>query len=149
MFRFSLLLIVAFTVSGCASSGRVGNLPDVAPGEASSELGLIRVSSPVGLANSYYVSLDGKDVFSLRSGQHTQFPITAGQHYISVKCFGGWSPTWKEDSTSFVARANEPSYFKISPDLRCAQIVQIPVAEAVELKARTKLISPSKESNKS
>ncbi|PMS35915.1 hypothetical protein C0Z20_16480 [Trinickia symbiotica] len=109
---------------------------------------LIRPSSLIGATNSYYVALDGKDVFTIRSGENTQFHIPAGEHVVSVKCFGGWSPTWKEDGKQFFAAQDQPSYFQISRNLTCAKIAQINSEDARKLLAASKFISPNTVSNK-
>ncbi|OCS45077.1 hypothetical protein BEK67_23390 [Ralstonia pickettii] len=109
---------------------------------------LIRTSNLVGATNSYYVALDGKDVFSIRSGENTKFSIPAGEHTVSVKCFGGWSPTWKEDGTQFMAAPDQANYFEISPNLTCAKIGLIDSDRANKQLAATKFVSPATVSNK-
>src|SRR5947207_2671879 len=96
--RIVLAACCALALAGCAASGRVGALPAVAPGQPAGKLVVLRVSSVLGVANSYYVVLDGKDVFVLRSGEHTAFAVVPGEHAVGVKCFGGWTPTWKQNS---------------------------------------------------
>ena len=123
-------------------------LPTIAAGAGSSTLVLARDSSLVGMTNSYYVALDGKDVFSIRSGENTHFPIPLGQHTVTVKCFGGWSATWKEDGKTFVAEQNTASYFSISPNLTCAKIAQVNEVDGKALVAKTKFIDPTTASNK-
>jgi len=144
---FSLAIVLTLGFSGCSTSGRIGPLPSIADENSSSQLVLIRVSSIVGAANSYYVALDGKDIFSIRSGENTEFPIPAGKHYVSVKCFGGWTPTWKEAAKRFNALPNQTSYFKISPNLSCAEIVSIEPDEAKTEIQSTDFVSPSELSN--
>lgn len=148
MLRTTTLAILCATLFGCASSGRIGDLPAIPAGAAASPLVLIRTSSLIGATNSYYVALDGKDIFSIRSGENTQFPIPAGEHTVSVKCFGGWSPTWKEDGKQFVAVGGQANYFEISPNLTCAKIEQMSPEGAKTQLAATKFVSPSTVSNK-
>ena len=133
-------IMLSASLAGCASSGRVGDLP--VAGDTASQLVLVRPSAIIGATNSYYVNLDGKDVFSIRSGENTEFPIAAGEHHISVKCFGGWSPTWKEDSKQFVAAKGQPNYFEISPNMKCAQIEQVAEVAGKQAVAKTKFVSP-------
>ena len=145
--RFSAgLLVVA--LSACASSGRIGDLPAVAEGATSSQLVLIRVSSFVGATNSYYVALDGRDIFSLRSGQYTEFRIPTGEHFVAVKCFGGWSPSWKKESKRFVAAQDQTNYFEMSPNLSCADIDPVTAEEAKKMMTGSTFISPETVSNK-
>ena len=67
---------------------------------------------------------------------------------MTVKCFGGWSPTWKEDGKGFVAEKNQPSYFSISPGLSCATIKQVSETEGNVLLGKTNFIDPNVASNK-
>lgn len=141
-------IIAACILTGCASAGRIGTLPVVTDSTASSTLVLIRATNIVGMANSNYVALDGIDVFSIRSGDNTHFAIPAGQHTIAVKCFGGWTPTWKEDSKEFIAERNRPSYFAISPSMSCAQIERVSEAEGKALLTNTTFVDPATPSNR-
>jgi hypothetical protein len=68
------------------------------------------------------VALDGKDIFGIGSGEHAQFAVAPGEHYIAVKCFGGWSPTWKEESLKFSAAAGASTFFLVTPSGSCAEI---------------------------
>jgi hypothetical protein len=148
MLRKATLGVLCATLVGCASSGRIGELPAVADGAASSQLVLIRSSSLIGATNSYYVSLDGKDVFSIRSGENTSFRVPLGEHTVSVKCFGGWSPTWKEDGKQFVAAQDQSNYFQISPNMTCAKIEQIAADSGKNLLASSKYVDPKTVSSK-
>jgi hypothetical protein len=148
MLRPIILIALALMITGCATSGRIGTLPSVAENESSSQIVLIRVSSFVGGANSYYVALDGKDVFSIRSGEYTKFTIPTGEHFISVKCFGGWTPTWKEEAKKFNALADQGNYFEISPNLNCAEIVSIDSARAMKEMKSSDFVNPDALSNK-
>lgn len=148
MLRTTTLALLGTALFGCATSGRIGDLPTIAVGASSSSLVLIRPSSLVGATNSYYIALDGKDVFSIRSGENTQFPIPSGEHTVSVKCFGGWSPTWKEDGKQFVAVEGQSSYFEINPNLSCAKIMPMPAETAKTQLAATKFVNPVNVSNK-
>ncbi|MDW3687852.1 hypothetical protein RA280_40230 [Cupriavidus sp. CV2] len=146
--RKSLIGLFATALVGCASSGRIGQLPEVPEGTPSSQLVLIRSSNIIGAMNSYYVALDGRDVFSIGSGENINFSVPLGEHTVSVKCFGGWSPTWKEDGMKFVAQRDRASYFEISPTMSCAKIVEIESEEAKKLVSVSKFVSPSTISNK-
>jgi hypothetical protein len=86
---------------------------------------VIRNRNILGSAVSYYITLDGTDMFAIRVGQHTKFSIAAGEHYLGVKCFGGWAPTWKEDSKKFNLLPQGDAYFLVSPSLSCADIQAI------------------------
>ena len=148
MLKKFLAGLVIVVLSGCASSGRMRDLPTVAEGAASSQLVLIRKSSLVGATNSYYVALDGKDIFSIRSGEYTKFRISMGEHFVAVKCFGGWSPTWKAESVRFVAAQDQVNYFEISPNMRCAEINPVAPEVAAKLMTESTFISPERVSSK-
>jgi hypothetical protein len=143
-----LYSLVAMVLSGCASSGRIGEMPAIPAGASSSRLVIIRASSIVGAAVSLYVALDGKDIFSIRNGDYTEFPISSGDHFISVKCFGGWSPTWKEDSRKFSAASEQASYFLISPTGSCAGIEQISTNQGALKVSTSTFVSPTTVSDK-
>ena len=119
-----LIIVSAFLVlSGCGTtSGRVGELPVVANKANASKVVTVRISSFVGAANGYTVALNGNDIYGIGSGEHTEFDVPEGEHYIAVKCFGGWTPTWKKDSLKFIAKTSETNYFLISPSMSCAEI---------------------------
>lgn len=148
MIKHVLAGFVLVALSGCASSGRIGELPQVAASESSSRLVVIRASSLIGAANTYYVALDGEDVFSIRSGEYTAFPIPEGEHFVSVKCFGGWTPTWKEDAERFVARRDQSIYFEISPSMGCADIRFIHEEDGIAKTAKSSFVDPRTVSNK-
>ena len=80
-------------LSGCYSSGRVRDLPTIASAEPTSRLVVIRESSFFGGAISFVVKLDGTEVFTLRSGEYTEFPIPSGDHVLEVgqpRQVAGW-----------------------------------------------------------
>lgn len=91
---------------------------------------VIRTSNLIGAANPFTIALDGNDLFRIGSGEHATFPVPAGQHRIAVKCFGGWTPTMKEDARSFTAAAGAASFFRVGPSMNCAAIEAISEATA-------------------
>jgi len=111
------------------------------------KLVVMRVSSIVGAAATLYVALDGKDIFAIRSGEHTEFKIGSGEHYIGVKCFGGWTPTMKEQSMLFTALAEKEYFFEISPNLSCAGIEPVAPDAAKKRIATSTFISPERRSS--
>ena len=123
------VLLSAIFIVGCAS-GTIGKLPKIMDEKRSGEITVIRAKSIVGATNSYIVTLNGADVFAIRSGQYTKFKLSEGEHYIGIKCFGGWTPTWKEDSLKFTVTSKSNTYFLVSPNLSCASIVSIIEGEA-------------------
>jgi hypothetical protein len=140
-----LIVSIALAVAACGTtSGRLGELPTVANGARGAKVVAARVSSFVGAANGYTVAVDGKDLFGIGSGEHTEFLVPEGEHYIAVKCFGGWTPTWKEESLKFSAQASDNSYFSISPSGKCAEIKPATEAEAKKLLQGSKFVSLEK-----
>lgn len=133
-------LLLGAVLAGCGQSGRIGELPRIDSAAPSGKVVVVRISSVVGVANSYKVALDGNDLLNIRSGQHAEFHVPAGDHYIAVKCFGGWTPNWKEASLRFAAAPQQPSYFKISPNLSCAEIVPVAAEQAASLLAGSERI---------
>ncbi len=124
------MLVFAILIAGCAS-GLIGSLP-IADEKLSGEVVVIRISSVVGVTNSYIITLNGADIFGIRSGQHMKFKVNEGEYYLGIKCFGGWSPTWKEDSLKFSVAPKSKSYFLVGPDASCASIKSITEKEAQE-----------------
>ena len=137
---FAFVLMLSILSAGCAS-GPIGKLPTISNDKPSVEVTVIRVSSIVGATNSYKITLNGNDIFGIRSGQYTKFKLNEGEYHIGVKCFGGWTPTWKEDSLKFNVTPNSNSYFLISPNLSCASIKAITETEAQEKIKESKYVS--------
>lgn len=127
-------------LSACVSSGRIGKIPEVSDKGGVATIEVLRISSFVGALNTYKVFFDGKDVAGIGSGERFSFRIDPSEHYIGVKCFGGFSPTWKKDALRFLATKNATYYFKISPNLSCASIEQIDQTQAIQLAKGTKLL---------
>lgn len=120
-----ILFIASWTffLVGCGTtSGRLGELPSVPNKEIASKITVVRISSIVGAVNGYTVALDGKDIFGIGSGEYAEFLVPEGEHFIAAKCFGGWTPTWKEDSLKFIAKPSEHNFFLIRPNMTCAEI---------------------------
>jgi hypothetical protein len=84
-------------------------------------------------APSHKIVVDGLDVFMLAPWVYTNFPIATGEHRIGIKCFGGWSDSWKEDSLTLLFEANKKYYFKTSQSWQCASISQIEETEGLAL----------------
>jgi len=137
---FTFLLITIISACG-TKSGRIGELPIITNTASDGKVVTIRISNIVGAANGYTVSLDGNDLYGIGSGEHAEFLVTEGEHYIAVKCFGGWTPTWKEDSLKFVANASNTSFFVISPNFQCAEIKAISEADAMKKLQGSKLLN--------
>ena len=147
MKKILVIWMAVLVLTGCASSGRLASLPKVEPGTPSAKLVLYRISSLIGVTNSYYVILDGKEIFSLRSGEYTGFMIGSGDHVLGVKCFGGVSPTWKEQYVMHTFSPGGEYFFEIGPDLNCARIKAVSSDEGKTSTSNSKFIDPEKVSD--
>jgi hypothetical protein len=146
MKRLWVMYGVLFLLTGCASSGRLAPLPLVDPGKSSAKLLVYRISSMIGVTNSYSLLLDGKEVFSIRSGEHTEFLIESGEHLLGVKCFGGWNPTWKENFVLHNFSTDTMNFFEISPSGNCADIRLVSADEGRKRLVDSTFINPEKNS---
>jgi hypothetical protein len=135
------VVCILLVLAGCGTtSGGLGGLPSITDEANAAKIVVVRVSSLVGATNGYTVALDGSDVFGIGSGEHAEFLVPQGEHYIAVKCFGGWTPTWKADSLKFDAKAAQTHFFLIRPDAKCAEIKPSTQAEAGKHLATSKLV---------
>lgn len=125
------LLLGSLLLSACAH-GPIEALPKVSDSENSAQAIIIRNKNFVGMTNSYTVTLDSQDIFGIRVGEYTKFNLEPGKHSIGVKCFGGWSPTWKENKKEWLFAAKAKYYFLVSPDASCAEIEQISEPDATK-----------------
>jgi hypothetical protein len=91
---------------------------------------VIRNVNIVGSAIPYFINIDWTDVFSIKVGQYTKLSLNPGDHFIGVKCYGGWTPEPKLDVNKVLVEENKTLYFLISPSLSCADIKQITKDEA-------------------
>ena len=130
-------------LTSCTPSGPLGPMPVVADQANAGSIEIMRVNRVVGAANSYLIALDGREIISIRTGQHVAFRADPGEHSITVKCFGGWFPTWKEDTTKFIILGPDVRYFKIEPNPWCASITSISRDYASELKKTSEKVSLS------
>jgi len=117
------VLLASASLVGCGTtSGRLGDLPSISDRANAGNVVVVRISSFQGAANGYTVALDGKDIFGIGSGEHAEFLVPQGEHYLAVKCFGGFTPTWKEDSLRFDAKKLQSNFFVVSPSMSCAAV---------------------------
>lgn len=133
-------LLLAIVITGCVS-GPIGNLPTIAEEEGAGEVTVIRISSIVGATNSFKITLNGKEIFGIRSGQYTTFKLNEGKHEIGIKCIGGWAPTWKEETVKLTVSRNSNSYFLVGPGRRCAYIRRITEEEGQERIQKSEYVS--------
>jgi hypothetical protein len=117
--------------TGLFGYGPIDKLPAIVDEKRSGEVTVIRINHPFMFAMHYRISLNGTEIFVIRSGQHTKFKLNEGEHYIGVKCYGGWSPGWKHESLNFSVTPNSSSFFKVAPNFSCAGIESITEEEAL------------------
>jgi len=146
-----LVLVSAILIAGCAS-GPLTRLPTIEDEKRSGEVTVIRISSFFGVAVSYIITLNGFEIFGIRSGQYTKFKLNEGEYEIGVKayvmgpiCWGGPPSNWRLDSLKFSATSNSSSYFLVSPNITGAGIKQITEAEALKRIQNSKYISMEQE----
>ena len=139
-----LVLVSAILIAGCAS-GPLTRLPTIEDEKRSGEVAVIRISSFYGAAVSYIITLNGAEIFGIRSGQYTKFKLNEGEYEIGVKCYVMgpicWGGPRRLDSLKFSATSNSSSYFLVSPNFSCAGIKQITEAEALKRIQNSKYIS--------
>lgn len=136
-------------LAGCGTtSGLLNPLPEIPERASAGTVVVVRVSSFVGAANGYTVAFDGKDLFGIGSGEYAEFRVPAGVHYLGVKCFGGFTPTWKEDSLKFEAKSSDTNYFVVSPNLSCAAVRPASRDEALKLVPGSKQVALDKQAAK-
>ena len=129
--RIKLVGLVIFVLLSACAHGQLSTLPRVDDAEAASELLIIRSGSIIGATNSYKIALDHQDIFAIRIKEYIKFLVTPGEHSFSVKCFGGWSPTWKKDTFRLMCAPRQTYYFLVSPGKRCAKIEPITKEEGL------------------
>ena len=92
---------------------------------------VIRKRHFAGSAVGYIVTLNHTNVFDIHVGQYTTFKLNEGKYHLGIKCFGGWTNTWNEESIEIRVSAGSKSYFMVGPNLKCAGIKTISEAEAL------------------
>jgi outer membrane protein assembly factor BamE (lipoprotein component of BamABCDE complex) len=117
--------------TGLFGYGPIDKLPAIVDEKRFGEVTVIRIRHPFMFAMKYIISLNGTEIFVIRSGQHTKFKLNEGEHYIGVKCFGGWSPGWKHEFLDFSVTPNSSSFVKVAPNFPCAGIESITEEEAL------------------
>lgn len=120
-------------VAGCAASGRIGTLPPVPDPASAGTVTVIRPSHLVSAANAFTIAVNGADLLAINAGERATFRLPAGPARVSVKCFGGWSPTWKESATAVTVPAGGTVYLRVAPDMSCAGIAPVPATDAPAL----------------
>ncbi len=109
------LFFVGLTITflaGCATSGRIGSM--LADSPETAQLVLIRPPNPIGNLATYYVTLDGHEIFALRAGEYTQLAIPAGKHMLDIKSYGAHTPPDPEAGEAIEVIKGATIYFSIS-----------------------------------
>lgn len=78
---------------------------------------VVRISSFVGVLIDFEVAIDGKKPFLFGSGEYTEFTLTQGEHYITLRWiqWGFFVGTQYEDTLRFVVKGSQTIYFLVSP----------------------------------
>lgn len=125
-----IVIIGTACLTGCgATAGVIGKLPEVVDQARASQVVVYRPYNGFNaVANNYTLAVDGIDAFGIASKSNVRFTVEAGKHTLTIKCFGGLTPTTKEDSVTFVATPKVTSYFEVntaSSFSKCATIEEI------------------------
>jgi len=97
---------------GCSTSGRIGAICSPSPEMA--QLVLIRPPYPVGNLATYYITLDGCEIFALRAGEYTKVAIPAGTHVLAIKSYGERASPEPEEGERIEAVNGAMLYFTIA-----------------------------------
>ncbi|MFZ4856936.1 MAG: hypothetical protein ACOYL3_11115 [Desulfuromonadaceae bacterium] len=139
-----LILLACTLLCGCIIEGtslvgriETGKLPVGSDAENAAKIFILRTDisdfmSTQFIAPSHKIVVDGSDIFFLDSWHYTSFTIAPGNHRIGIKCFGGWSESWKEATLTLQLDAYETYYFKTFPNWQCASINLIDQTEGLE-----------------
>ena len=111
----SILLVL---LSGCATGrGQVNPFPTITDSSQTSKIIVNRDSAFMGGAQTYTLTVDGQDIYMLRSGDEISFQINPGEHLLGVKCHGGWQVTGNFSEIAQEMKPNSMYRFKIIPDM--------------------------------
>lgn len=134
---FSCLVFV-----GCATGGRMGELPKIDPEVKPAKAVFIRESNFAGAGISYYLLVDDKEIFSILTGQYTEFALAPGKHKVAARMFGGWTPTFKESAVDVDFNPEDIKFFYVSPTLADGfGLKQIPAEEAQQYIVKYKFVA--------
>ena len=125
-----ITLFLALSLVGCAS-GPTGRLPPVNINQPAGEIFVIRDNSILAFANSFYIAVDGVDVFAIRKGQHTKFKLRAGKHFFGMKHLGG-GYRWIEDYKEINVLPGSETYIVVSPNMNSIAIQIVDKKEGME-----------------
>ena len=133
----SLLLIL----SGCGvKSGILSELPAITNQGMAGKVVLVRTSNLLGVAVSWDIAIDGKDLFSIGSGEYTEFLLPEGEHFIVLRgCQSCRDPYG--NILKFDIKASQTIYFLVSPSLTCCKIRLSDETVAKKYIKRSKFIS--------
>ena len=138
MKRLYFALVFAVVTTGCAF-GPIGKLPMIVDEKLTGEVTVIRKSDFVGCAVNYIITLNGKEIFGIRSGQYTKFKLNEGEYHIGIKSVGNINK--KEDPCLFTVTPNSNTYFLARPTFDFAVIYPISEAAAQKRIQKSKYFS--------
>jgi hypothetical protein len=141
--RLITVVLACVLLQACAGGqspvGRLrGALPTGSDAENAPEIFVIRSDASDYLAMmlnapSHKIVIDGSEVFMLAPWRYTNFHVSPGEHRIGIKCFGGWSESWKEEGLTAKFEENSRYYFNTRPSWQCAAIGQVDETEGHSL----------------
>ena len=131
--------MLAVTLGGCAH-GPLGTLPKVVIPEDANQVFVIRGANLPAATNSYKLTVDGQAILAMFAGEYTRFLLQPGRHTLGVRCFGGWSPTWKEKKIDVLLAPRTNSYFLVTPN-NCAKIEPIADNDGLERIAKSEYVA--------
>ena len=132
-------LLTILLLSSC--SGPMGALPPLAKNSKFGTVVVVRSNSVVGSTNNFRLTLNKKNIFSIRAGEYTSFKTEPGELVLGVTCFGGWTPTPKREYTDITVENKQTNYVLISPNASCAGIEEINATQAKNLISKSSFVS--------
>jgi hypothetical protein len=124
--RHVLIVLAVLALSGCAH-GLVGTLPNVVPADAA-EIVVVRPQRFAGSAASWTITIDGAEVYAVRTGEHVIVAVPVGERIVGVKYFGPLFAT-EENTQTVNAESGQTYYFRLDPGFGGVSINRI-TAEA-------------------
>jgi hypothetical protein len=119
----------------------------IADSGAAGKIVVVRISSFLAVLQRFEVGLDGERLFSIGSGEYTEFPVPEGDHNIILQCsqygasgFFLWNEMVFEDALHFVVSPSQTVYFLVSPSWKCGKIELVNEAKAKKHIEESKLI---------
>jgi hypothetical protein len=118
----TLLVVVALLLTGCVSSGLVGQLPTVTDADNAADIVVGREGRVTGSALTLPVTLDGVRVYELRVGEHAVMKVNPGNHIVGTQ-YQGIALAWEDEDVTVLVRAEPRRSYYFHIDLAFGQVV--------------------------